>query len=47
MLEANWQGLITGTATRTPQDVSKRGPLTTKDGWDAWFERERMATGHA
>jgi methionyl-tRNA formyltransferase len=40
MLEANWQGLITGTAPRTPQDVSKRGPLTTKDGWDRLNARQ-------
>jgi hypothetical protein len=47
MLRAHWQGILTGTAPRTPQDMSKRGPLTTKDGWDRWFEHERLAAGHA
>jgi methionyl-tRNA formyltransferase len=47
MLEAHWSAIWAGTAERMPQDVSRRGPLTTKDGWDRWYEMQRLATGHA
>ena len=33
LLMAHFEGLLNGTAPRTPQDRSKRGPLTTADGW--------------
>lgn len=36
MLLANLPGLLEGTAPRKPQDPARRGPLTTKDGWQAW-----------
>jgi methionyl-tRNA formyltransferase len=47
MLAEHLPAILDGTAPRTPQDPAKRGPLTTKDGWDRLAERERMATGHA
>jgi methionyl-tRNA formyltransferase len=47
MLLANLPGLLDGTAPRKPQDLSRRGPLTPKDGWDRWHELERMRQGHA
>jgi methionyl-tRNA formyltransferase len=33
MLREHWQGLLDGTAPRTPQDPAKRGPLTPADAW--------------
>jgi methionyl-tRNA formyltransferase len=33
MLRQHWHGLLDGSAPRTPQDMSKRGPLTPKDAW--------------
>ncbi len=36
MLRKHLPGLLAGTAPRKPQDPSKRGPLTTADGWDLW-----------
>ncbi len=36
MLRKHLPGLLDGTALRKPQDASKRGPLTTADGWDLW-----------
>ena len=33
MLRQHLPALLAGTATRTPQDRSRRGPLTTSDGW--------------
>lgn len=33
MLAKHLPGLLAGTAPRAPQDPSKRGPLTTPDGW--------------
>lgn len=36
MLLANLPRLLDGTAPRKPQDVTRRGPLTTKDGWQVW-----------
>jgi methionyl-tRNA formyltransferase len=45
MLREHWQGLLDGTAPRTPQDPAKRGPLTPADAWKrldarqpAWVE---------
>lgn len=39
MLLANLPGLLDGTAPRKPQDRSRRGPETTKDGWALWEAR--------
>lgn len=39
--------LLEGTAPRHPQDIRRRGPLTTSDGWARWYEFERMGQGHA
>jgi methionyl-tRNA formyltransferase len=36
MLTEHLPALLEGTAPRTPQDLSKRGPVTTKDGWTVW-----------
>ncbi len=33
MLRQHLPALLAGTAPRTPQDLTKRGPLTTADGW--------------
>ena len=33
MLRQHLPALLDGSAPRTPQDRSKRGPLTTADGW--------------
>ena len=33
MLREHWKGLLDGTAPRTPQDVTQRGPLTPADAW--------------
>lgn len=33
MLREHWEGLLDGSAPRTPQDPSKRGPLTPADAW--------------
>lgn len=40
-------GLLAGTAPRVRQDPTRRGRPTTADGWAAWYERERLAQGHA
>jgi methionyl-tRNA formyltransferase len=37
MLHRHLPALLDGTAPRTPQDTSKRGPLTTPDGWALWL----------
>jgi methionyl-tRNA formyltransferase len=37
MLRKHLPALLDGTAPRTPQDRSKRGPLTTKDGYEKWL----------
>lgn len=34
LLRKHLDGILAGSAPRTPQDPAKRGPLTTKDGWD-------------
>lgn len=34
MLREHLPALLDGTAPRTPQDLSRRGPLTTADGWE-------------
>ena len=47
MLAQHLAGLLDGTASRTPQDPARRGRLTTKDGWAAWYEMERLGAGHA
>lgn len=36
LIRKHLEGLLTGTAPRTPQDPSKRGPLTTRDGWQVY-----------
>lgn len=36
MLKRNLPLLKEGAAPRTPQDMTKRGPVTTKDGWMRW-----------
>lgn len=36
LLEKHLTGLLNGTAPRAPQDPSRRGPLTTKDGWERY-----------
>lgn len=36
MLRVHLPGLLAGSAPRRPQDMSRRGPLTTADGWDRW-----------
>ena len=46
MLAQHLAGLLDGTAPRTPQDPARRGRLTTKDGWAAWYEMERLGAGH-
>lgn len=46
MLTAHLTGLLAGTAPRTPQDTTRRGPLTTTEGWALWNERQRLAAGH-
>jgi methionyl-tRNA formyltransferase len=46
LLMEHLPGILAGTAPRTPQDPAKRGPLTTKDGWNALAERERLGAGH-
>lgn len=40
MLRQHLPALLAGTAPRTPQDMSRRGPVTTKDGWQRLAERE-------
>lgn len=39
MLREHLPALLAGTAPRTPQDFSRRGPLTTADGWQRWEAR--------
>jgi methionyl-tRNA formyltransferase len=39
MLREHLPALLDGKAPRQPQDPSLRGPLTTKDGWQRWYER--------
>lgn len=46
LLRKHLDGILAGTAPRTPQDPAKRGPLTTKDGWNALAEKERLGAGH-
>ncbi len=46
LLRKHLDGILAGTAPRTPQDPARRGPLTTKDGWDALAEKERLGAGH-
>ena len=41
MLRQHLPALLDGTAPRTPQDRSKRGPLTTADGWQRLTEAQR------
>ena len=36
MLALHLTGLLSGTAPRLPQDFSRRGPVTTKDGWQLY-----------
>lgn len=43
MLTEHLPALLDGTAPRTPQDRSRRGPLTTADGWALWQETRRVA----
>ena len=42
MLLTHLPALLAGTAPRTPQDQSRRGPLTTKDGWDRLRSRDAV-----
>lgn len=44
MLDEHLPALLAGTAPRTPQDMSKRGPLTTAEGWDLW--RASLSSQH-
>ena len=37
LLERHLPAILDGTASRTPQDPAKRGPLTTTDGWARWL----------
>jgi methionyl-tRNA formyltransferase len=41
MLRQHLPALLTGTAPRTPQDRSRRGPLTTADGWQRLRDDQR------
>jgi hypothetical protein len=41
MLLANLPSLLDGTAPRKPQDPARRGPLTTKDGWQHYWLRQQ------
>lgn len=41
MLRQHLPALLAGTAPRTPQDRSRRGPLTTADGWQRLREDQR------
>ena len=41
MLRQHLPALLAGTAPRTPQDRSRRGPLTTTDGWRLLPEDKR------
>lgn len=43
MLRLHLPALLAGTAPRTPQDMSRRGPLTTKDGWAVLAYRQALA----
>jgi methionyl-tRNA formyltransferase len=36
MLRQHLPALLAGNAPRRPQDLSRRGPLTTPDGWQRW-----------
>lgn len=47
MLLQHLPALLRGTAPRKPQDPARRGPLTTKEGWNLWAEQQRMMGGHA
>lgn len=40
MLLQHLPALKEGTAPRTPQDLSRRGPLTTSDGWERLANRQ-------
>jgi methionyl-tRNA formyltransferase len=46
MLLQHLPALLRGAAPRTPQDTSRRGPLTTKEGWNLLAERSRLMGGH-
>lgn len=37
MLMEHLPALLEGRAPRRPQDMSRRGPLTTPDGWNLWW----------
>jgi methionyl-tRNA formyltransferase len=41
MLRQHLPALLTGTAPREPQDRTRRGPLTTADGWQRLTEAQR------
>jgi methionyl-tRNA formyltransferase len=41
MLHQHLPALLTGTAPREPQDRTRRGPLTTADGWQRLTEAQR------
>jgi methionyl-tRNA formyltransferase len=41
MLLANLPRLLDGTAPRHRQDMARRGPLTTKDGWQHYWLRQQ------
>jgi len=43
MLRRHWDGLIDGSAPRRPQDMSKRGPLTSADAWRKLAARRQPA----
>jgi len=36
LLRRHLDGLLAGTAPRQPQDMTRRGPLTTSDGWQVY-----------
>lgn len=46
MLGQHFDALLDGTAPREPQDPTKRGRLTTPDGWAHYYERQRLGAGH-
>lgn len=47
MIAQHLPALLAGTAPRVQQDPTRRGRPTTADGWAMWYERERLAQGHA
>ena len=46
LLDIYLPSLLDGTAPRTPQDPARRGPLTSKDGWNVYHELQRLGAGH-